>query len=82
MAIDFKIRLMRSMVMSIFLYACETWTLTVDIERGMQALEMRCFHKLLDISYRDHITHNEMKTRIENTIGSYEDLLTSIKDAN
>ena len=77
--ISFKIRLMRSLVMSIFLYACEMWTLTADIERRMQAMEMRCFHKLLDISYRDHITNKEMKTRIENTIGSHEDLLTSVK---
>ena len=38
-----KIRLMRSLAMSIFLYACETWTITADIERRIQALEMRCF---------------------------------------
>ena len=50
-----KIRLMCSVSMSIFLYACETWTITADIERRIQALEMRCFHKLLSISYRDRI---------------------------
>ena len=33
--IDFssKIRLLPSLVMSIFLYSCETWTLTAEIER-------------------------------------------------
>ncbi|GFO20350.1 endonuclease-reverse transcriptase [Plakobranchus ocellatus] len=30
-AISSKIRLLRSLVMSIFLYACESWTLTADI---------------------------------------------------
>ena len=50
-----KIRLMRSLVISIFLYACESWTLTVDLERRIQALEMRCFRKLLEISYLDRI---------------------------
>ena len=50
-----KIRLMCSVSMSIFLFACETWTITADIERRIQALEMRCFHKLLSISYRDRI---------------------------
>ena len=55
-AISSKVRLMRSLAMSIFLYACETWTITADIERRIQALEMRCFRKLLGISYRDHIT--------------------------
>ena len=30
-------------------------------ERRIQALEMRCFRKLLGISYRDHITNEEVK---------------------
>ena len=51
---------MRSLAMSIVLYACETWTITADIERRIQALEMRCFRKLLGISYRDHITNEEV----------------------
>ena len=75
-----KTRLMHSLVMvSIFLYACETWTITADSERRIQAMEMRCFRKLLGISYRDHITNKEVKARIENAIGPYEDLLTSVK---
>ena len=78
-AISSKIRLMRSLAISIFLYACETWTITADIERRIQALEMRCFRKLLGISYRDHITNEEVKARIGNAIGPYEDLLTTAK---
>ena len=70
---------MHSMVMSISLYARETWTITADIERRIQTLEMRCFRKLLGISYRDHITNEEVKTRIGNAIGPYEDLRTSVK---
>ena len=31
--ISSKIRLMRSLAISIILYACETWTITADIER-------------------------------------------------
>ena len=78
-AISSKIRLMRSLAMSIFLYVCETWTITADIERRIQALEMRCFCKLFGISYRDHITNEEVKARIGNAIGPYEDLLTTVK---
>ena len=59
--ISSKIRLMHSLAMSIFLYACETWTITADIERRIQALEMRCFRKLLSILYRDRITNEEVK---------------------
>ena len=78
-AISSNIRPMLSLAMSIFLYACETWAITADIERRIQALEMRCFRKLLGISYRDHITNEEVKARIGNAIGPYEDLLTSVK---
>ena len=70
---------MSSLAMSRFLCAYETWTITADIERRIQALEMRCFRKLLGISYRDHITNEQVKARIGNAIGSYEDLLTSVK---
>ena len=37
---------------------------------------MRYFRKLLGISYRDHITNEEVKARIGNAIRPYEDLLT------
>ena len=70
---------MRSLVISIFLYACESWTLTADLERRIQALETRCFRRLLGISYRDHVTNEEVKSRIRQASGPYEDLLTTVK---
>ena len=36
-----KIRLMRSLVTSIFLYACESWNPTAELQRRIQAMEMR-----------------------------------------
>ena len=74
-----KIRLMRSLVISVLLYACETWTLTVDILKKLQATEMRCFRKLLGISYRDHITNDAVRDRIRQAIGPYDDILTTVK---
>ena len=78
-AISSKIRLMRALAMSIFLYACETWPITADIERRRQASEMRYFRKLLRISYRDHMTNEEVNARTVNAIGQYGDLLTKVK---
>ena len=37
---------MRSLVTSIFLYACESWNLTAELQRGIQAMEMRCYRKI------------------------------------
>ena len=74
-----KIRLMRSLVISIFLYACESWTLTAELERRIQATEMRCYRRLLGISYKDHITNAEVWNRVTNAVGPHEDLLTTVK---
>ena len=46
-----KIRPMRSLVTSIFLYACESWTLTAGLQRRIQAMKMRCYRKKLHILY-------------------------------
>ena len=46
-----KIRLMRSLVTSFYLYACGSWTLTAELQRRIQAMEMRCYRKILRISY-------------------------------
>ena len=74
-----KIRLMRSLVISVLLYACETWTLTADILKKLQATEMRCFRKLLGISYRDHITNDAVRDRIRQAIAPCDDILTTVK---
>ena len=74
-----EIRLLRSLVMSIFLYYCETWTLTAEIERKIQTVEMRSFRRLLGISYKDHITNEEVRGRIRKAIGPYEELLSTVK---
>ena len=59
-----KIRLMHSLVNSVFLYPCETWTPTAKLEKRVPALEMRCFRRLLGISYKNHITNEEVNNRI------------------
>ena len=47
-----KIQLMRSLVTCIFLYACESWTVTAELQKGIQAVEMRCYRKIQRISYK------------------------------
>ena len=74
-----KVKLMRTLILSTFLYACEGWTLTAEIERRIQALEMRCYRRLLNISYKDHVTNEEVRNRIQNAIGVHDDLLTIVK---
>ena len=60
-----KIRLMRSLVTSIFLHAYESWTLTAELQRRIQAMEMRCYRTILRISYKDHVTNEEVRAKIQ-----------------
>ena len=41
---------------------------------------MRCYRRLLGISYRDHITNVEVKRRISQAIGPHQDLLQIVKN--
>ena len=74
-----KIRMMRSFVTSVILYACESWTPTAELQSRKQAMEMRCYLKILRISYKDHVTNEEVRAKIQQTIGPHEDLLTTVK---
>ena len=42
-------------------------------------MEVRCFRKILRISYKDHVTDEEVRARIQQEIGPHEDLLTIVK---
>ena len=77
-----KMQLMHSLVTAIFLYACESWTLTAELQRRLQAMEMRCYRKILHISCKDHVTNEEVRAMIQQATGPHKDLLTTVKRRN
>ena len=72
---------MCSLVTSNFLYACESWTLTAELQRRIQAMEMRCYGKILNISHKDHVTNEEVRAKIQQAIGLHWSW-PSYRDAN
>ena len=40
---------------------------------------MRCYRKLLHISYKDHVTKEEVRAKIYQAIGPHEDILAIVK---
>ena len=73
------VKQMRTLISSTSFYANESWTLTAEIERRIHAVEMRCYKRLLNISYKDHVTNDGLSNRIQNATGVHEDLLTMVK---
>ena len=73
-----KIRLIRFLVTSICLYACESWILTAELQR-IQAMEMRCYHKILHTLYKYHVTNEEVRAKIQQATGPHKDFLTMVR---
>ena len=42
-------------------------------------MEMRCYRKILCISYKDHVTDEEVHAKIQQAIEPHEDLLAIVK---
>ena len=66
---------MHSLAISIFLYACELTTFSYSKE----CRPLRCYQTLLNISYKDHVTNEEVCKRIQAAIREYDELPTLVK---
>ena len=42
-------------------------------------MEVRCYRKILHISYKSHVINEEVRAKIQQAIGPHEDLLTIVK---
>ena len=42
-------------------------------------MEMRCYRKILRLSYKDHVTNEEVRAKIQQAIGPHEDFMTIVK---
>ena len=79
-SIPTKIRIQRALVISVFLYDCESWTLTAYLEKRISALEMICYRRLLRVPYKDHTSNEIIKEIITQHIGPHKDLLSTVKE--
>ena len=66
-SIDTKLRVLQSCIFPVATYGCEAWTpLQADIKR-LEAFEMTCYRKLLQISWTQKITNEEVRSRLNIT---------------
>ena len=74
-----KYKLFKSLVISIVLYGCESWTLMADSEKKVQAFENKSLRRLLGISWREHKTNEYVRKKVEDIVGPQETLLATVK---
>ena len=54
-------------------------SLKAELQRRIRAMEMRCYCKILHISYKDHATNKEICAKIQQAIRPHKDILTIVK---
>mgnify|MGYP006273469667 CR=1 FL=1 len=74
-----KVKLFRSLVISILLYGCESWTMTAETTKRIQTFETKCFRRLLGISWKDRKTNTYVRSQVALLAGPQEPLLATVK---
>ena len=74
-----KFKLYKSLVTSILLSGCETWTLLADSEKKDPGFKTKCMRKLLRVSYLEHKTNDWVRSKINFLVGPQEPLLATVK---
>ena len=74
-----KVKLYKSLVLSILLYGCESWTLAAETTRRLQAFESKSYRRLLGIPWHARKTNEFVFAQVKTLAGPQEPLLTIVK---
>jgi hypothetical protein len=64
LSIDIKLRLLRATVFSIATYGCESWAMTKNDRKRVDAFEMWCYRRLLQVTWKDRKTNSWILEKI------------------
>ena len=73
-----KLRLLDAIVLSILLYAWQSWTLTAENVKKIEAYKIRSYGRLLRIPFTDHWTNVSVREEI-NSIHKEVPLIVSVR---
>ena len=74
-----KLRLLRALVLSIFVYGAESWTLNAEIEKRINSFELNCYRRLLNVHWSTHTKNVDIQKRIADLSGPVESFLSTVK---
>ena len=75
-----KTKVYKTLVLSTLFYGWESWTLTADLTKRIQAFENKCYRRMLGISWKDRKTNEFVQRgRIKARAGRQENLLGIVK---
>lgn len=56
------------------------FTLITELEQRTQAFEIKCYRRQLNISYKDHVTNEDIRRKIQAAMGKEDDPLGTDKE--
>ena len=62
-----KLRLLNAYIFPLLLYGSECWTISIEMNKRLEAAEMWFYRRILRVSYADHITNEEVLDRLSIT---------------
>ena len=60
-----KLRVLETVVFPTALYGCESWTINNTEAKRITSFEMKCFRKILRISWMEKVTNKEVLSRLD-----------------
>ena len=60
-----KLRVLETVVFPTALYGCEAWTINNTDAKRITSFEMKCYRKILRISWMEKVTNKEVLSRLE-----------------
>ena len=59
-----KLMLFESCVLSVLMYASETWTLKKDDRNRLNAFQMKCYRKMLGVKWQDKVKNEDIRKKL------------------
>src|SRR5215469_2448751 len=72
---ELKMKMLRCYVWSVFLYRCETWTLTKESQKRIDAFDVWCARRMLKIKWIDKISNKEVWRRMGSKYSLLEEVM-------
>ena len=74
-----KIRLYKSLIISVLSYGCESWTLLKSHEKRLHAFDMKALRRILNIPWHHYKTNEYVMRLAEDLAGPIEPAIITIK---
>ena len=74
-SIETRKRAVKTYVWSTLLYGCEAWTVSKEMERRLEAMEMWCWRRMMRVSW----TERRSNVNVLETIGGGRELLATVR---